>query len=207
MATIGFAELPVPEGGDSPDVPAKLADLATVLDPHLVQHCEDQADRDSRFATAPAQMLVIAEDGTAWMKLVAISNTWVTVHQPLQDWQSGITLQTGFQVGDVALGLRATETGKYIHLKGRIERTDGLNINDTNAVNLGAVPTELIPVDLRTYPAACSLGGTTTDATGRLEILGEDTTSAYGVAGDILWWYQGTDGTAWVDISGSYWLD
>jgi hypothetical protein len=51
------------------------------------------------------------------------------------------------------------------------------------------------------------MAGTTTDATGRLEILDANTSSAYGDAGDLLWWYQGTDGTTWVDISGDYWMD
>ena len=207
MPTIGYAELPVPAGGDAPQVPTDLAELATALDPHLVHHAEDQADRDARFATAPVQTLVIAEDGTAWMKLVAGTNTWTTLSAPLQDWQSTITLKSGFEVSTVALGVRVKD-GTHVYLKGRIERTDGNKIQDANAVNLGAVPSGLIPTsELRTWTGTCSLAGTTTLAAGRLEVLETGTASAYGVAGDILWWYQGTDGTDWVDISGDYWID
>lgn len=206
MATIGYAALPVPAGGDAPQVPTDLAELATALDPHLVQHAEDQADRDSRFATAPIQTLVLAEDGTAWMKLSSLTNTWSTLAAPLQAWQPTITLKTGFEEGAVDLGVRVKDA-THVYLKGRIERTDATNILDANAVNLGAVPSGLIPTELRTYAGTCSMAGATTDASGRIEILETTTASAYGDAGDILWWYQGTDGTAWVDISGDYWID
>jgi hypothetical protein len=206
LATIGFADLPVPAGGDAPQVPTDIAELATALDPHLVQHAEDQADRDSRFSTAPIQTLVIAEDGTAWMKTSSVANTWVTLSSPLQAWQPTITLKSGFEEGSVELGLRVKDA-THVYLKGRIQRTDAANILDANAVNLGSVPSGLIPTELRTYAATCSMAGTTTDASGRLEILEATTSSAYGDAGDILWWYQGTDGTPWVDISGDYWTD
>jgi hypothetical protein len=208
MPTIGYADLPVPAGGDGPQVVADVAELATALDPHLVHHVEDQADRDARFSAAPVQTLVIAEDGTAWMKLVAGSNTWTTLYTPLQDWQSTITLKSGFEESVVPLGVRVTDGGKHVWLKGRIERTDGNKILDANAVNLAAVPSALIPpTELRTWVGTCSLAGTTTLAAGRMEVLNTGTASAYGVAGDLLWWYQGTDGTDWVDISGDYWID
>lgn len=206
MATIGYAGLPVPAGGDGPDVPADIAELATALDPHLVQHASDEADRDSKYSTAPVQTLVIAEDGTSWIKLSSSSNTWATLYEPLQGWQPVITLKSGFEEGVVELGARVKD-GTHVYLKGRIQRTDGTLITDPNAVNLGSISSDLIPTELRTISASCSMAGTTTDATGRLEILDANTSSAYGSAGDILWWYQGTDGTSWVDISGDYWID
>ena len=48
MATIGYAQLPVPAGGDSPTVPADIAELAEAVDPHLLHLVDDQADRDIR---------------------------------------------------------------------------------------------------------------------------------------------------------------
>jgi hypothetical protein len=206
LATIGFAGLPIPGGGDGPDVPADIAELAAALDPHLVQHATNQADRDSKFSAAPVQTLVIAEDGTSWVKLSSSSNTWATLYEPLQDWQATITLKAGLEEGVVELGTRVKD-GTHVYLKGRIQRTDGALIYDPNAVNLGSVDSALIPTELRTYGGTCSMAGTTTDASGRIEILDENTSSAYGEAGDILWWYQGTDGTGWVDISGDYWMD
>lgn len=205
MATIGYAGLPIPAGGDSPTVPADVAELAEALDPHLVQHAANQADRDSTYADAPATTLVIAANGTTWIK-TSSGPTWATVYEPLQAWQNLITLNTGLEEGAVDLGIRLKDT-KHVYLKGRIQRTDAQNLQDANAVNLGSVPSELIPAALRTWAGTCSMGGTTTDGAGRLEVLGDNTSSAYGDPGDILWWYQGTDGTAWVDISGDYWLD
>lgn len=207
MPDIGKAGLPVPAGGDGPAVAADFAELATALDPHLVQHAEDLADRDARFFDAPVQTLVVAEDGSAWLKLSSIANTWAAVFEPLQDWQPLITLKSGFEESSVPLGVRVKDT-THVYLKGRIERTDGNKILDANAVNLGAVPSSLIPpTELRTWVGSCSMAGTTTLAAGRLEVLNTGTASAYGVAGDLLWWYQGTDGTDWVDISGDYWID
>ncbi|APY88165.1 hypothetical protein DCW30_05925 [Streptomyces alfalfae] len=204
MATIGYADLPVPGGGDGPDGAAALAALAEALDPHLVQHVANLAERNSTMSDAPTGMLVIAADGTTWAKT---ASGWATLYEPLQPWQSTISLKSGFEEGIVDLGVRLTDGGKHVWLKGRIQRTDGQLIYDANAVNLGSVPSSLTPAELRTFDGTCSMGGATTDATGRLEILNTGVTSAYGVAGDILWWYQGTDGTAWVDISGDYWLD
>ncbi|WP_078965771.1 hypothetical protein [Streptomyces aureocirculatus] len=204
--TIGFAELPVPVGGDSPTIPADIAELASALDPHLVQHAADQADRDAQYSVAPAQTLVIAADGTTWIKTSSVSNTWATVHTPLQAWQSTFTPATGLEEGITDVGLRLVD-GVHVYIKGRLQRTDGQNLQDANAVNLGAVPSNLKPTELRTWAGTCSMAGTTTLATGRLELLDDATVSAYGDPGDLLWWYQGVDGTPWVDITGDYWLD
>lgn len=203
MATIGYADLPVPGGGDGPDVPAVLASLAEVVDPHLVQHVADLAERNATMADAPVHTVAAAADGTIWIKT---ASGWATVYSPLQAWQSTITLKTGFEEGASELGLRLTD-GTHVYIRGRIQRTDGQLIYDANAVNLGAVPSSLTPDELVTWCGTCSMAGATTDASGRLEILGNNTTSAYGEAGDILWWYQGTDGTSWVDLAGDYWLD
>ncbi|QCX81040.1 hypothetical protein C9F11_37285 [Streptomyces sp. YIM 121038] len=204
--TIGFAELPVPVGGDSPTIPADIAELASVLDPHLVQHAVDQADRDATYAAAPVQTLVIAQNGTTWIKTSSVANTWVTIWEPMQTWQSTLTLKAGFEEGAVDLGIRRLEGG-HVYLKGRVQRIDGNNIEDANAVNLGSVPSSLVPEALGTWAGTCSMAGTTTLAAGRMEVLGDNTSSAYGDPGDLLWWYQGPGGTGWVDISGDYWLD
>lgn len=204
MATIGYAQLPVPAGGQSPTVPADIAAFAEAVDPHLRHTATDLADRVNKYASAPAHTLVTANDGTMWVKTSSVSDTWVTIWEPLAAWDRTMTLSAGHQQGDVSIGLMIL--GKQVHLKGRIERTDATNLNDNNAINLGSVPSDCIPAGLRTWPGTCSMAGTTTDAAGRLEVLGSNSASAYGYSGDILWWYQGTDGTPWVDISGSYWL-
>ncbi|MDX3839057.1 hypothetical protein [Streptomyces europaeiscabiei] len=206
MATLGYADLPVPAGGQSPTVPADLAALAEAIDPHLRQTAADLADRTTKYATAPAHTLVTADDGTMWLKTSSVTDTWVTIWQPPPVWDLALTLSAGLQEGDVELALMIVDGGRQVALKGRIEKVDATKITDPNAVNLGAVPTDCIPPELRTWVGACSMAGTTTDAAGRLEVLGDSTTSAYGDTGDLLWWYQGTDGTDWVDISGSYWL-
>nr|WP_173294448.1 hypothetical protein [Streptomyces sp. FR1] len=206
MANLGYAELPVPAGGQSPTVPAHLAALAEAIDPHLRQTATDLADRTTKYATAPAHTLVTANDGTMWLKTSSVSDTWVTIWEPLPTWDRTLTLASGFQEGDVEIGLMIVDSGRKVELKGRIEKTDATKITNPNAVNLGSVPNDCIPPELRTWPGCCSMAGTTTDAAGRLEVLGDSTTSAYGSTGDLLWWYQGTDGTDWVDISGYYWL-
>ncbi|MFM9589741.1 hypothetical protein ACKI1J_15550 [Streptomyces scabiei] len=204
MANLGYAELPVPGGGQSPTVPAHLAALAEAIDPHLRQTATDLADRTTKYATAAAHTLVTADDGTMWLKVSSVADTWVTIWEPPPLWDLTLTLSAGLQEGDVEIGLMLVDGGRRVELKGRIERTDGLKITDPNAVNLGAVPGSCVPAELRTWVGACSMAGTTTDAAGRLEVLPTGTSSPYGDAGDVLWWYQGTDGTDWVDLSGVY---
>ncbi|MEW1568281.1 hypothetical protein AB0454_35555 [Streptomyces sp. NPDC093509] len=205
MATLGYANLPVPGGGQSPVVPADFAELAEAIDPHLRHTAVDLADRTTKYADAPIQTLVTANDGTMWLKLSSSTDTWATLWSPPPVWDRTIDLAAGMQAGDSALGLMVVDGGRRVELKGRIERVDAGKINDANAVNMGSVPNDCIPPALRTWPGTCSAAGTTTDTTGRLEVLGSNESSSYGDPGDILWWYQGTDGTDWVDISGYYW--
>lgn len=205
MANLGYAQLPVPGGGQSPTVPADLAAFAEAVDPHLKQHATDLADRTTKYADAPIHTLVVADDGTMWIKLSSGTDTWATVWEPPPVWDRTLTLAAGLQVGDTTIGLMVVDGGRKVELKGRIERVDAGKINDANAVNLGSVPEDCIPSALRTWAGTCSAAGTTTDTTGRLEVLGDNSSSVYGDPGDLLWWYQGTDGTDWVDISGYYW--
>ena len=205
MATIGYAELPVPAGHQAPTVPADLASFAEAVDPHLRHNAVNAADRDNRFSEAPAHTLVTADNGSMWVKTSATSNTWVTIWEPPPGWDRTITLKPGFQTGNVTIGLMRLDGGRRIELKGRIERVDGTPMSDPFSINLGSVPADCVPPGLRTWAGCCSLTGDTTDSTGRLEILGTSSSSSSGVAGDILWNYQGTGGTSWVDISGYYW--
>ncbi|RLL68127.1 hypothetical protein D7M15_16200 [Streptomyces sp. Z26] len=192
----------MPGGGDGPLGPAALAALATALDPRLVHRVGDQADRDEEFADAPPGTLVIAADGTAWWRA---ASTWVTLYEPVPAWR-GITLKAGYEQNAVNLGVRRTQ-GTFVSLKGRVNATSG-NINSPDAaINIGSVPADCIPTALRGYAATCSLGGETTLAAARLEVLGANTSSSSGEAGDILLWYQGPGGTPWMDISGFYWMD
>ncbi|MCX4450723.1 hypothetical protein [Streptomyces sp. NBC_01789] len=205
MATVGRAGLPIPNGGDAPVGPGALAALAEAIDPHLMQHVTDKAQRDSLFGDAPLHTAVTAEDGSLWVKTSASTSTWATIYEPLPSWRP-ITLKSGMVEGDVQLGVRRRQ-GVRVSLKGRIAKADGTNINEAFAANLGAVPSDCIPSGLRGFPALCSLGGATIQAVGRLEVIGSNTSSAYGVAGDLIWWFQDPAGTAWVDITGDYWMD
>lgn len=204
MATIGYADLPVPAGGDSPTIPAAVAELATALDPHLIHHVYDQAQRDADFVLAPVQTLVIAESGMAWIKLASSSNSWATVYEPVPAWGT-ITLASGYEQGAATLGVRKMASG-IVYLKGRIQATSGNMDGGAAALNVGSVPDDCIPEFIGTITASCSLGGDTTDAAGRLEVLASNSSSSSGDPGDLLWWYQGTGGTPWIDISGYYWL-
>ncbi|MFD8937334.1 hypothetical protein ACFV0R_19130 [Streptomyces sp. NPDC059578] len=204
MADLGLAGLPVPGGGQAPTVPAHLAPLALAIDQHLVQHAVDQADRNAKYSTAPLHTVVAAEDGSVWVKTSATTAVWATVYEPPPAWRP-VTLASGMQqTGETTPQVR--RIGRRVYLQGRINRVDGLNLTG-EVVNLCRVPADCIPTELRTYPGACSLGGTTTDASGRWEILGTNSASAYGDPGDLLWWYQGEGGTPWTDLAGAVWLD
>lgn len=207
MPTIGYEELPVPAGGDGPDVPAALAALATAIDPRLVHDVTNLADRNSRFSTAPQHTLAVAADGTMWLKTDSGSNTWATIWEPLPSWQS-VTPATGYEHG--AYPAQARLVGTQVFLRGRLQRIDGTVIPN-DGVKIGDVPTAMIPQEqIGSMAAQSSLTGDVVIGVGKLEVLDVDTANALGAPGSILYWSQdGTTagGTPWVNISGSYWID
>lgn len=204
MATVGFADLPVPGGGDAPAGPGEFAALALAVDRGLIQHVADKAERDSVYAEAPLHTAVSAEDGSLWIKTAAATSTWATVYEPVPAWRP-FNLAAGMVTGNVQLGVR--RMGALVHIKGQIAKEDGKPLNAAYAVNLGTVPSDCVPTGLRTYPASCSLGGDTIQAVGRIDVLGSNTSSSYGTAGDLLWWLQDPAGTQYVDVTGLYWMD
>lgn len=216
MATIGNAALPIPGGGDSPTTPAHLAELAEAIDPHLWQHVTNLADRDARLSEAPARTVALAPDGTTWVKVSDTTNTWVTHWEPLQDWVP-ITLAAGFEEGQTTPECRI-DRGK-VHLRGRIQRTDGQLIADSG-VKLGSVPTACIPKQIASWDGGASLTGDAMTGVGRCEVFSPDQdANTFGGRGSLIWYSQdgsqasaskpggGTPGVMWVDISGYYWLD
>lgn len=211
MATIGYANLPIPAGGDSPTTPAHLAELAQAIDPHLWQPVNNLADRDARLSGAPVQTVALAPDGTTWVKISATTNTWVTHWEPLQSWQA-ITLASGYEGGQTDPECRI-DRGQ-VYLRGTIQRTDGAVIA-TSGVKLGSVPTACIPAQIARLTSGASLTGDAMTGVGRTEVFSHDQdANSFGPAGSIIWYSQdgtqvsgGTPGVFWVDISGSYWLD
>lgn len=210
MATIGYAELPVPGGGDSPTTPGHLAELAEAIDPHLWIPVTNLADRDARLSDAPTRTVALAADGTTWVKISDSANTWVTHWEPLQAWQP-ITLAAGFEAGQTLPEARI-DRGE-VHLRGTIQRTDGQLIS-ANGVKLATVPNAMIPDQIARYAAPSSMTGDAMVGTCRLEVYSPDQDSnSLGGRGSVIAWSQdgeqdaGTPGLMWVDISGSYWLD
>lgn len=210
MATIGYAQLPVPGGGDSPTTPGHLADLAEAIDPHLWQPVNNLADRDARLSAAPVQTVALAPDGTTWVKISSTTNTWVTHWEPLQAWQA-LTLASGFEAGQTVPEARIYNG--QVHLRGTIQRTDGQLIASAG-VKLGSVPTAMIPEQIARLSGTSSLTGDAMVGTGRVEVFSPDQdANSLGARGSIIWYSQdgsqdaGTPGVMWVDVSGYYWLD
>jgi hypothetical protein len=209
VATIGYAELPIPGGGDGPTVPGHLAELAEAIDPHLWQHVTDLADRNTRFSAAPVWTVAVAANGTTWVK-TSTSNVWATLWEPLQDWQA-LTLATGYEAGQTLPEGRICNG--QVHLRGTIQRIDGQLIS-SNGTKLATVPTALIPSQIARYAAPSSMTGDAMVGTCRMEVYSPDQDgNAIGSRGSVVVWSQdgqqdsGVAGLAWVDISGSYWLD
>lgn len=209
MATFGYAGLPVPGGGDGPTMPGHLAELAEAIDPHLWQHADDEADRDTKYSTAPALTAVVALNGTVWIK-TSSGSTWVTVWEPLQEWQP-LSLASGYEAGQTVPEGRI-DRGK-VSLRGRIQRIDG-GLVPAAGVKLATVPSDFIPEQISSFAGGASLTGDPMTGVGRVEIFSPDQdANALGARGSVIWYSQdgiqdsGTPGVVWVDISGSYWLD
>lgn len=203
MATVGYAELPIPGGGDAPVGPGALAELALAIDPHLVQHVVDQAERDAQYAAAPLHTLVSAENGSLWLKTSATANTWAVISEPLAAWRP-ITLASGYTAGQTTPEVRI-DRGQ-VHLRGRIEKTDGTVI-PIGGTKLATVPDDCIPDELSSWAAGQSVTGDPMTAVGRCEVFSPDQdANSLGGRGSLVWYSQDGTGTPWVDISGSYWL-
>ncbi|MFG3140752.1 hypothetical protein ACGFZA_31675 [Streptomyces sp. NPDC048211] len=209
MAALGYASLPVPDGGDAPVGPAAMAALANAVDPHLIQHVANQAERDTTFAAAPLHTLVTAEDGSLWIKTSAADgNVWATIYQPLPAWRP-ITLASGYQSGEFTPQARVI--GRQVSLRGRIQRADGTTFAMAG-VKVGDVPDDCRPALFGSFAGGASLQGDPMTGVGRFEVLGDASASSLGGSGSLIWYSQdGTQesggGVAWIDISGSYWLD
>lgn len=206
MATIGYAGLPVPGGGDAPVGPGQLADLATAIDPHLWQHADDQADRDSLYSAAPAQTVVVALDGTVWVKVSSVANTWITVWEPVPAWRT-LSLNAAFEAGSTIPQVR--RIGNQVFLRGRAERVDGQVIVGTNGIEIATVPDDCKPSQQATASAFYSLTGTPLIGAGRSEIYSDidpNPAKLYFFSQDGAQ-DAGAVGCVWVDLSGSYWID
>lgn len=210
MTSIGYAAIPVPPGGVGPDVPADLAAMATALDPHLVQTVTDSAARDTLLSGAPQHTVAVAADGTTWIKTSDTDNTWVTVWQPVPSWQT-LPVATGCEAGQTTPQVRIV--GQQVFLRGRVAKIDGTLMNGAPGFKLASMVTDAIPSQLASYPGGASITGDAMTGVCRIEIYSpSDSSGGFGV-GDVIFYSQdgiqdsGTVGMAWVDISGSYWLD
>lgn len=207
MAEFGYAKIPVPAGGDAPVGPGALAAMATAIDPHLLHHVVDQAERDAQYGDAPLHTAVTADDGSLWLKTSATANAWATIYEPDPPWRP-IELLAGYQ-GD-AYTPEVRRIGQHVWLRGRIARTDQTVIPN-QGVGIAKVPDDCIPqVQIGSFAATSSLAGDVTIGTGKLEILDVGTASSLGDPGTVLWWSQDgatSAGTPWVNISGDYWID
>jgi hypothetical protein len=203
MATVGYAGLPIPGGGDAPIGPGALADLGSAIDPHLLHHVANVGERDSTFATAPLHTAVTANDGTLWLKTSASTNTWATVWEPDPGWRP-LPLATGFEADQTDPQVK--RIGNQVWLRGRIRRTDGTNIAP-NATKLGEVPDDCIPPQLASYAGGSSITGDPIVGVARFEVYSPLNTLQD--PGSLMLYSQDGDtyGFTWVDISGSYWID
>lgn len=203
MATVGLAQIRVPAGGNSPTIPGDIANAATDIDPHLILHVVDKAERDELYSAAPLHTAVSAENGSLWLKTSAL-NTWAVIYEPLEAWRP-LSLASGFTAGQTDPEIRI-DRGQA-HLRGRIERTDGVPIA-ISGVKLATVPTDCIPAQISSFAGGASLTGDPMTGVGRVEIFSPDQDgNALGARGSVVWYSQDGTGVPWVDISGSYWLD
>jgi hypothetical protein len=194
MAEIGYAQLPVPAGGDAPVGPGALAALATAIDPHLIQHVTNLAQRNSLYADAPLHTLVSAENGSLWIKTSATTNTWATIWEPLPAW-APIPLASGF-IANAGYTPEYRVIGKQAHVRGRVERFTGAVLDGGAGLTIAAVPDPAKPLQLSSWDGGQSLTGDPVTAVCRME-----------AATNIVFWSQDGTGAVWIDISGSYWLD
>lgn len=204
MATIGYASLPVPAGGDGPDVPAGIAALAEAIDPHLKHNVADQAERDERLADAPLHTMAVAADGSVWVKTSSTSGTWATVWEPDPAWRP-VSLAAGLSSGTTPPGIR--RYGNLVHVRGTVEKADGELILGAPAFKIADVPTDCRPRYTGRGAGGQTIAGDPIVGLGRIEVLGEGSVVNEGTHGSIMWYTQDGTGSSWVGLDFSYWID
>lgn len=193
MATIGRANLPIPDGADAPVGPGAFADLAAALDPRVIHHVTNQAQRDTDFADAPQRTVVVAANGTTWVKTSGTANTWATLYEPVPAWKT-LTLWAGLMTYGGYTPQYRVYQGR-VWMRGRVQRADG-NQWVGDGPTIAATPPEAVPARLGVWAGTHSLTGDPAIGTCRIES-----------GTSIVWYSQDGSGAYWVDISGSYWLD
>jgi hypothetical protein len=203
MATVGYAQLPIPGGGDAPVGPGSLAELALAIDPHLLQHVTNKAERDELYDDAPLHTAVTANDGSLWIKTSASTNTWATIYEPDPGWRP-LPLAAGFEADQNDPEVK--RIGNQVWLRGRVRKTDGTTIT-TNATKIGNVPSDCIPQQLATFAGGSSITGDPIVGVARFEVYSPLNTQQ--APGSLMLYSQDGEsyGFTWVDISGSYWID
>lgn len=203
MATIGYAQAPIPGGGDAPAGPGAFAEYGLAIDPHLIQHVATKAERDSLYADAPVHTAVTANDGSLWLKTSASSNTWAVIYEPDPGWRP-LSLAAGFEADQTDPEVKVI--GNQVWLRGRVRKADGTTVG-TNATKLGNVPSDCIPTQLASFAGGASLTGDPITGVARFEVYSP--TNTLQSPGSLMLYSQDGEsyGFTWVDISGSYWKD
>jgi hypothetical protein len=191
MPSTPHSQVPYPSGGDAPAAAADLMALAEGVDDRLVLRAADPTDRDARYPTPTAGMLVAGDDGTVWT--ATSTGAWRTVYEPAPPWVD-CSLAAGLVAGKP---VQARKVHDQVYLRGQIDKSDG------SAMAVGTLayaPAGMAPAYFEQTSGACSILGGRTYPVARLAI---DTTGTISFPSD----QDPGGGPQWISIDGiAYWI-
>lgn len=143
-----LSKIPYPSGSDAPAAAADMMAAFSHLDDRVVLPAIDEADRDARYADAPASALVVAGPSkSVWMKTGPGPTDWLTVYHDTGWVNEGFTVFSGWDMTT----MQARKNGVNINIRCEGTRTGG----DITAGSDGQLP----DVSVLTVPPQFRLDG------------------------------------------------
>lgn len=153
MPNTPLSKVPYPSGSDAPAAAEDMMALVMNMDSKLVLPAIDEADRDSKYADAPASSLCVAgRSKKMWMKTGPGPTEWVAVWEDTGWTTDGFVVRNGWSITDI----RGRTWGLHTEIRGTMTRT-GDEIVATTAGNI--IDTTVVTVPPQYRPTGLPVAG------------------------------------------------
>lgn len=140
-----LSKVPYPSGSDAPAAAADMMAIITALDAKLVLPAQDEADRDAKYADAPASTLVVSGPArTIWLKTGPGPTEWLTIFHDTGWVSTGFTALDGWEITTV----KARNRNGAVNLRCQLLRT-GDTITASSVGHLPDQPLITVPPQFR----------------------------------------------------------
>lgn len=152
MPNTHLSAIPYPAGSDAPAAAADMMEAFVHLDSRTVLPALDQADRNAKYADAPAGAFVVAGPSkTVWFKHGPGPSDWTTIYEDTGWVNKGFVVASGWEINTHLLARRVN---KSVEIRGQMTRT-GADIPANLVTNPGNIAdTALCSIPPQFWPNA-----------------------------------------------------